>query len=1182
MKKIVSILVVVAMLMSMIPTVFADETEPIGSYYNPEVITEPGDYIAPVPSGWDGYYYSYTVETSGAVIFTINETDNWIYWVYNTSTGDEAYMYSSSGDPTTCTLEVAAGDTVLINVMKDDQTEGTISFNIAKVDYEVEKVVKLEATDWTLPCETVEIPAGDKVKYEVTNGMDGGQLTVTGENVYVEIEGETLYPDEEGVIYIDFTNYEGEAEMGWFGVTYKYIMYIGNAGSEAAVFWLGADYPVGTYSNPEVIEANLTYTAEIQYDDTGLYGGYYYQFVAPEGCLVSVTVESDALWTFTMINETTYTYGENLAAVNGDANSQSLVAYAGDVIVINVSTLDENYVCPGGSVNVTVTCEAVDIFPGSEYDPYMISSYDGTVYTDEIPAGGEYYFTLSGFSGNQIQIKGENAYLVMDGVTYTPDADGVILVSVSGYPTVVIGNSGTEAASFEVTCIYPLGSYNNPDQLLLDTEYSVTREYGAGYYYFTWVAEEMGVFTATMLSDSNWRFYIQNSGSWKTTATHFFDDDPLVTSDSLVVTAGDKITVYVSTYDGNYMTPAGDFSVIFSFEAINTDGFLYMGDNDLELEEGDSDGCTWTYTAEESGTLNVAVTGMGMNDVFGDYFNATEDDITNYFARGSYVLLVNEADGSAAVQSIEVAEGDIITVQLYSAMAAWTEVTITLSMAEEEQEPVYIGLGDNEIYYDSVGATLVFTPDESGTLTIEGTMAGIYDDWFESWTYLTEAELPDVFWMLGLTINGEEVLSNPVSFEVEAGVPVTITLCDMYSRPGMIVLDLSMDGEGGADAPWGSETNPIEIQGLPCNLSTEITEDNLESGVYYQYVAEMDGIILADAFEGYYVTVLVNGEPAFLEDGVNVLAGDVVVFNVWAFEDGKYETVLFYKPGTYANPDVVTYYENLGEVYLAVGEISEGSEDGYWWSMTAAESGVLYVLTTASLADGTTTDDFCVYVYVNNDFYSSFSFNGNSNPVVTLPVSEGDEILINVCANEGQYLKAMVNAFIVEGTVADPVTIGKDGYLSLPVDANSSLAFFDGTIDAHWSSNGLIVSAEDPEVMGETTVKVYVDGVETAVFTDEDGDGKIIVDAPAGSVIVIENGTEYVVNYSVVSIPVGDVNGDGLVDSDDASLILKYDVGLIGEDGLNLNGADVNGDGVVDSDDASLILKYDVGLSEGF
>ena len=74
-----------------------------------------------------------------------------------------------------------------------------------------------------------------------------------------------------------------------------------------------------------------------------------------------------------------------------------------------------------------------------------------------------------------------------------------------------------------------------------------------------------------------------------------------------------------------------------------------------------------------------------------------------------------------------------------------------------------------------------------------------------------------------------------------------------------------------------------------------------------------------------------------------------------------------------------------------------------------------------------------------------------------------------------------------------------------------------------------------------------------------------------------------VINEYVPLVPtgiLGDANCDGLVDSDDAAMILKYDVSMVDETFLDLAVADVNGDGVVDSDDASLILKYDVGLIE--
>ena len=58
----------------------------------------------------------------------------------------------------------------------------------------------------------------------------------------------------------------------------------------------------------------------------------------------------------------------------------------------------------------------------------------------------------------------------------------------------------------------------------------------------------------------------------------------------------------------------------------------------------------------------------------------------------------------------------------------------------------------------------------------------------------------------------------------------------------------------------------------------------------------------------------------------------------------------------------------------------------------------------------------------------------------------------------------------------------------------------------------------------------------------------------------------------------GDVNGDGSVDSLDAAQVLKYDALLIELDGAALQRADVNSDGMVDSLDAAMILKFDAGL----
>lgn len=58
----------------------------------------------------------------------------------------------------------------------------------------------------------------------------------------------------------------------------------------------------------------------------------------------------------------------------------------------------------------------------------------------------------------------------------------------------------------------------------------------------------------------------------------------------------------------------------------------------------------------------------------------------------------------------------------------------------------------------------------------------------------------------------------------------------------------------------------------------------------------------------------------------------------------------------------------------------------------------------------------------------------------------------------------------------------------------------------------------------------------------------------------------------------GDVNGDGLVDVNDALLTLRYSMELIGGTALDLNAADMDGSGMVTASDALTILRIAMGL----
>ena len=71
----------------------------------------------------------------------------------------------------------------------------------------------------------------------------------------------------------------------------------------------------------------------------------------------------------------------------------------------------------------------------------------------------------------------------------------------------------------------------------------------------------------------------------------------------------------------------------------------------------------------------------------------------------------------------------------------------------------------------------------------------------------------------------------------------------------------------------------------------------------------------------------------------------------------------------------------------------------------------------------------------------------------------------------------------------------------------------------------------------------------------------------------LNNRLGYLKNKLVPEFKPGDANCDGIIDTDDAVLILKHVVGYE-DDRFNIEFADMNGDGVADTDDVVKILKY--------
>ena len=68
--------------------------------------------------------------------------------------------------------------------------------------------------------------------------------------------------------------------------------------------------------------------------------------------------------------------------------------------------------------------------------------------------------------------------------------------------------------------------------------------------------------------------------------------------------------------------------------------------------------------------------------------------------------------------------------------------------------------------------------------------------------------------------------------------------------------------------------------------------------------------------------------------------------------------------------------------------------------------------------------------------------------------------------------------------------------------------------------------------------------------------------------------TLFIYSVEKTDSKIGDVNGDGVVDISDVSLIQKYISLLVTPDEIDLKAADVNKDGKITVADATLIQKY--------
>ncbi len=114
----------------------------------------------------------------------------------------------------------------------------------------------------------------------------------------------------------------------------------------------------------------------------------------------------------------------------------------------------------------------------------------------------------------------------------------------------------------------PIGSAKAPATVAVGTHSVALEAQNQGYNY-VWTAPESGTATFTMNTTENWQYSVgaeRTDDSVYYGDTHWSDDDPVVRSEDVVVNAGDKVKIWVATYNPNgFYNPEGNISWTLSF-----------------------------------------------------------------------------------------------------------------------------------------------------------------------------------------------------------------------------------------------------------------------------------------------------------------------------------------------------------------------------------------------------------------------------------------------------------------------------------------------------------------------------------------------------------------------------------------------------------------------------------------
>ena len=203
--------------------------------------------------------------------------------------------------------------------------------------------------------------------------------------------------------------------------------------------------------------------------------GYYYTWTAEEAGILTISMPESIGWTYTINNLTAGTYGDNQWSDSDPVvNPATVEVAAGDQMQIIVNTYDPADMWNNPAAELAIYA-SFNTLPGTEGNPIWFEdqNVDTASIEDQmnVEAGATQYYT-GRVGGLTMTVTGENISISYNGSVYTP-VDGVITIDVvnAGFfapaPVFAVTNTGAAAATYDVVFSYPVGSFENPANLVM-------------------------------------------------------------------------------------------------------------------------------------------------------------------------------------------------------------------------------------------------------------------------------------------------------------------------------------------------------------------------------------------------------------------------------------------------------------------------------------------------------------------------------------------------------------------------------------------------------------------------------------------------------------------------------------------------------------------------------------------